>query len=72
MIDELIENALNENYIHSQAIEDFTIEKLIELSEKAKKNNLLITLSAEHSNLHQGILVNIVRKDIADKFIDWL
>lgn len=70
-INSFIENALDIDYITSAPIEDFAPEQLIELSEIAKENNLLVTLRAEHSNLHQGILVSLVKKDVADKFIKY-
>lgn len=71
-INEFIKDALDCDYIQSRKIEDFTIEQLDLLTEEAKENNLMVTLKAEHSNLHQGVLVNIVKKDIANKFLKWI
>ncbi|PYG84271.1 hypothetical protein LY28_03723 [Ruminiclostridium sufflavum DSM 19573] len=71
-VDEIIKNALNCDHIQSMAIEYFTKKELIELSEQAKKQGLLITLRAEHSNVHQGVLVNVVKKQFADQFLEYL
>lgn len=71
-INEFIKETLDCDYIQSRKIEDFTIEQLDLLTEEAKENNLMVTLKAEHSNLHQGILVNLVKKDIANEFLKWL
>ena len=65
MIDEFIKDTLSVNYMINMKIEDFTKEQLIELSEKAYTNNLLMAIKAEHSNFHQGVLVALVRRDKA-------
>ncbi|RKD22439.1 hypothetical protein SAMN02745883_00709 [Caminicella sporogenes DSM 14501] len=72
MINEIIKDVLSCNHIQTRPIENFTIEQLKELANKAEENNLLITISAEYSNFHQGVLVNLVRKDIAEKLLQYL
>jgi ABC-type uncharacterized transport system substrate-binding protein len=72
MFEELINDAIYDGCIQSKPIEEFTIEQLKELAEKAKKNNLLLTLHAEHSNFHQGVLVNLVNRDIMDSFVKYM
>ncbi|URZ15314.1 hypothetical protein [Clostridium felsineum] len=72
MIDFFIKQALENDHIQSKPIEHFTIEQLNELSEKARDNNLLITLRVEHSNVWQGTLVNLIKKEIANKFLKYL
>lgn len=69
LIDKTIEAALNCSHIISMDIEDLTKEQLIELSEKAKKHNLLVTLRAELSELHQGVLVSLISKSVASQLI---
>lgn len=72
MINDFIKEALECVYIQSRPIEDFTIEQLDELAEKAKEKNLLVSISAEHSNLYQGVLVCLVRKDAAERLLKYL
>ena len=72
MIDEMVKDVLICNHIQTRPIEDFTKEQLNELANKSAKNNLLLTISAEHSNFHQGVVVNLVRKDIASQLLNFL
>lgn len=73
MVDKYIKDTLDADHIISIPIEYFTKDELEELSEKAKKNKILLTLRAEHSNVHQGVLVNLIRKDIVNKtYFEWL
>jgi len=67
-----IAEALAIEHIISMPIEKFTVEQLNKLSEKAKKNKLLVVLRAEHSNAHQGILVCLIKKSVAAEFIKFL
>jgi hypothetical protein len=72
VVDKYIKDTLEAEYIISIPIELLTKEQLEELGEKAKKNNILATISAEHSNVHQGVLISLIRKDIAGDFLKWL
>ncbi len=33
---------------------------------------LIVSLKAEHSNFHQGTMVQLIKKDILDKFITYM
>lgn len=76
MVEDFIKEAIKEtlkiDYIYSKPIEDFTIEQLSQLSEMAEQNNLMLTLRAEHSNFHQGTLVNLIKRESAAKLLKWL
>ncbi|SDO76037.1 hypothetical protein [Clostridium gasigenes] len=73
MVDRYINKALKAEHIISIPIERFKIAELEELSNKAKKNNIVITLKAEYSNIYQGVLVNLIKRDIInDEFIKWM
>lgn len=69
MIDEIIIDVLDCNHIKSIPIEKFSKDELIELAEKVKEYDLLVTISAEYSNFHQGVLVNIVKKSLANQLL---
>lgn len=72
-INEFIKDTLSCDYIKYIKIEDFTVEQLDLLAEEANKNNLLLTLRTEHSNVHQGVLVNLIkREEITDSFLECL
>jgi len=68
-IDDVIKDALEVDHITSAPIEHYTQDELKELAEKAKKNDLVITIRAEHSNFYQGVLLSFIkRKNIDDTF----
>lgn len=68
-VDDVIKDALEVDHITSAPIEHYTQDELKELAEKAKKNDLVITIRAEHSNFYQGVLLNFIkRKNINDTF----
>jgi len=68
-IDDVIKDALEVDHIISAPIEHYTQDELKELAEKAKKNDLVITIRAEHSNFYQGVLLSFIkRKNIDDTF----
>ena len=70
-IEEIIKEALEIDCAICYPIEDFELDELIELSEKAKKSGLIVILRAEHSNLHQGVLVEVFQKnsEVIEKII---
>lgn len=69
-IDNFIEVAVKgECYIRCAPIEHYTIEELKEISEKAKKNDLVMTINEERSNFYQGVLINLVKRDDVKKCI---
>lgn len=69
-IDDFIEVTVKgECYIQCAPIEHCTIEELKEISEKAKKNDLVMTINEERSNFYQGILINLVKRDDVKKCI---
>lgn len=72
MVDNFIKESAEVDYINTMPIEKFTLDELIELTEKARKNNLMLTLWPEHSNCHQGVLVQLIRRDVASEFLRWL
>lgn len=71
-IEKMIHDALQNDYMQSYPIERLDNEQLIILSEYANKNNIIVTLTAEHSNLHQGVLVNILDRDYQETFAKYL
>jgi hypothetical protein len=71
-IESMIEKSLENEYIISYPIEDFSLMDLDILAEYGKENQILVFLKAEHSNIHQGTLVSLIRKDIAAEFIKHL
>lgn len=72
-INELIKDTLSCDYIKCIKFDDFTVEQLDLLAEEANKNNLLLTLRAEHSNVYQGVLVNLIkREEINSGFLECL
>lgn len=72
MIDKYIKDTLESECIISIPIEILTKDQLEELGEKAKDNNILASIRAEHSNAYQGVLVSLIRKEIAGDFLKWL
>lgn len=64
MIDvkKVIEEAQVNSYTLAIPIEEVTMEELIELGEAAWRKNINIRIKAEHSNLHQGVVVEVQRK----------
>lgn len=71
-VNEVIETALKEDCIISVPIEHYSQDELKEFAKKAKENNLLVTIKAEYSNFYQGVMVQLIKKDIADKFLKYL
>lgn len=67
-IDKFIEVALEGNsYIESAPIEHYSVEEIKEISEKAKKNNLVMTINEERSNFYQGVLINLLKREDVKK-----
>lgn len=62
-IEEIIKEALEMDCAICYPIEDFELDELKELSEKANKSGLVVILRAEHSNFHQGVLVEVFQKN---------
>jgi NAD(P)H-dependent FMN reductase len=71
-VNEVIETVLEEDYIIAVPIEHYSQDELKEFAKKAKENDLLLTIKAEYSNAYQGILVQLIKKNIADKFLKHL
>ncbi len=70
-IEKIISEVLETNHIHSYYFED--VSNILEnLTEYARENDILVTLRTEHSNFAQGLLVNLIKKEFADKFIKYL
>lgn len=65
-VDEVISNALEEDCITSASIEHYTQDELKEIAEKAKENDLGVTIKAEYSNFYQGILLNFIKRENID------
>lgn len=69
-VDDLIGAAVNGEVVSpSGAIEHYTHEELIDLAEKADKNDLIVTIKAEHSNFYQGVMVSVTQREKAAKYI---
>lgn len=62
-IDKFLGDAFNEGYIMSVPIEHYSVNEIKEISEKAKKLGLVISIRNETSNFYQGVLIQAVRKD---------
>ncbi|UEL47560.1 hypothetical protein [Terrisporobacter hibernicus] len=72
-IDELIELTVKgEYFMQCTPIEHYTIEGLKEISEKAKKNNLVMTISEEHSNFYQGVLICLIQRNDVKGCIEYI
>ena len=72
-VDELVKEAIENDYIACNPVEHYSKNELIELSEKARKNDLVVTIHAEHSNFYQGVLVHVIkRKNIDDTFVKYI
>lgn len=72
-VDEVIEHALEAEHIVSAPIEHYSTNELIDLSEKARKNDLVVTIHAEHSNFYQGVLIHVIkRKNIDETFVKYI
>lgn len=65
-VDEVISNALEKDCITSAPIEHYTQDELKEIAEKAKENDLVVTIKAEYSNFYQGILLNFIKRENID------
>ena len=62
-IDKFLGDAFNKGYIMSVPIEYYSVNEIKEISEKAKKLGLVISIRNETSNFYQGVLIQAVRKD---------
>ncbi|MBN7575428.1 hypothetical protein C1H57_08405 [Clostridium sp. 2-1] len=72
-VDAVIKDALEVEHITSAPIEHYTQDELKEMAEKAKKNDLVISIRAEHSNFYQGVLLSFIkRKSIDDTFVKYI
>ncbi|WFA10357.1 hypothetical protein [Tissierella sp. Yu-01] len=71
-VEEMIKDALKMPCIFSKPIELLTIREIDLLAEYAKENDIFLSIKAEHSNFHQGTLIQLVRKDMLDKFIKYM
>ncbi|WP_040328419.1 hypothetical protein [Clostridium ihumii] len=73
MIEKYLKDALKAEYIISIPIENLSKEELSELSEKAKYEDILVTLRTEHSNVHQGVLICLIKKELVnEEFLKYL
>ena len=63
-VTEFIQNAKTKGYIISCPIEHYTMEEIKTLGELAKKNDLILTIKKETSNLYYGLMINLLRKDV--------
>lgn len=64
-VKEMIKKATKGDYIICNPIEHYSIEEIKELSKLAKENQLLLTIKNETSNFYQGVLINLVKREIA-------
>jgi hypothetical protein len=72
-VDELISNALKNDYITSAPIEHYAMTELIRIAEMAKKNDLMVSIREERSNFYQGVLLGVIkRKCINEMFLSHL
>ena len=72
-VDDLIDGCIKEFAVSpSGAIEHYTQEELIDLAEKANKNNLIVTIKAEHSNFYQGVMVSVTKRENVTKYIKFM
>jgi len=71
-VEDAINKTLEIDYILSIPIEDYETSELALLGEYAKENNIFISLKSEHSNFHQGVLIGLIRRELANKFIEYL
>lgn len=70
-IEKIISEVLETDHIHSYYFTE--ISNILEnLTEYARENDILVTLRTEHSNFAQGLLIHLVKKEFADKFIKYL
>lgn len=69
-IEKMVDETLKFEHMQAYQIENFTIEELDILAEYAKENDMVITLRAEHSNFHCGVLVQLMKRDVAKRFSD--
>jgi hypothetical protein len=70
-IEKIIQEALETDHIHSYPLED--VKDILEyFPEYAKVNDLVVTLRAEYSNIHQGVLVQILKKSLIAEFEKYL
>lgn len=68
-IETMIKETLDINYINSYPIEHFNLQEIDLIAEYARENDLIMILKAERSNFHQGVLIQLVRKDCIEKFV---
>ena len=61
-VNKMIKEALEVGYIITNPIEHYSEDEIKEMAELARENNLILTISAEHSNFYQGILINLIKK----------
>lgn len=72
-VDEVINHALETTYITSAPIEHYSQTELKELAEKAKENDIVVSIKAEHSNGYQGVLLCFIKRDsINNTFIKYI
>ena len=66
-VDELISNALKNDYIISAPIEHYAMTELIKIAEMSKRNDLIVTVREERSNFYQGVLLNVLKRKCVDE-----
>jgi hypothetical protein len=68
-IEKMIKDAMESDHFQDYPIEELDIVSLDILAEYANKNNILVALKSEHSNYHQGTIVELLNKNYLDKFL---
>jgi len=71
-VEKVIKETLQNEHIMSYSISGFNSSELDLLAEYADENNIFISLKAEHSNVYQGVLVQLLKKDLLGKFITYM
>lgn len=71
-VEKVIKETLQNECIMSYSINGFTQHELGMLADCAEENNIFISLKSEKSNVYQGVLVQLIKKELLDKFIDYM
>lgn len=71
-IDNFIKDSLKHDYVVFRSIKEFSIHDLELLSERAKHNNLKISIKTVSTNQYQGTFVQLIQGDLANSFLEWL
>lgn len=63
-VEDMINKTLQCDYIKCYPLVNLTLIELDLLAEYTKVNNLILTIKAEHSNFHSGVIVQLLKKDL--------